>query len=55
MIKSKGYAAENPSSGLKPFDFERYEPGPHEIQIEILYCGVCHTDLHYIKNEWKKH
>jgi len=35
-----------------PFTFERREPGPHDVQIEILYCGVCHSDLHQARNEW---
>ena len=35
-----------------PFSFERREPGPKDIQIEILYCGVCHSDLHRARNEW---
>jgi uncharacterized zinc-type alcohol dehydrogenase-like protein len=52
MIQSKGYAAQNPQADLAPWDFERREVGPHDVQIEILYCGVCHTDLHQIRNDW---
>ena len=52
MIQSKGYAAQNPETDLAPWSFERREPGPHDVQIEILFCGVCHSDLHQIKNEW---
>lgn len=52
MIQSKGYAAENAEKNLAPWNFERREVGPHDVQIEIQYCGVCHSDLHQIRNEW---
>lgn len=52
MIQAKGYAAQSPTDDLAPWDFERREVGPHDVQIEILYCGVCHSDLHQIKNDW---
>ena len=51
-IKTKGYAAQNPDSPLAPFAFERRTPGARDIHFEILYCGVCHSDLHQIRNEW---
>jgi len=53
MIKAIGYANHSPHGKLKPFEFERNEPKANEIQIEIQYCGVCHSDLHQAKNEWK--
>ena len=53
MIKSLGYAAQSASTPLGLFTFERRELGPHDVQIEILYCGVCHSDLHTVANEWK--
>ena len=52
MTKTRGYAAQSATSPLTPFDFERREPGPHDVQIEILYCGICHTDLHQARNHW---
>ena len=52
MIQSKGYAAQTPDTDLAAWDFERREVGAHDVQIEILFCGVCHSDLHQIKNEW---
>ncbi len=52
MIQSKGYAAQNAETDLAPWKFERREPGPHDVVIDILYCGVCHSDLHAIKNDW---
>lgn len=53
MIDSIGYAAKTRRSKLAPHRFERREPGPKDVQIEILYCGVCHSDLHQVRNEWK--
>jgi uncharacterized zinc-type alcohol dehydrogenase-like protein len=52
MPSSHGYAALDAQSPLAPFGFTRREPGPTEIAIEILYCGVCHSDLHMARNEW---
>ncbi|BDU78491.1 NAD(P)-dependent alcohol dehydrogenase [Mesoterricola sediminis] len=53
MIQAKGYAAHDPASDLVPFTFERREPGPHDVQIEVLYCGICHSDLHQARNDWR--
>lgn len=52
MIQAKGYAAQSAETDLAQWDFERRELGPHDVLIEIAYCGVCHTDLHQLKNEW---
>jgi uncharacterized zinc-type alcohol dehydrogenase-like protein len=52
MPSSKGYAALNAQSPLAPFSFTRREPGPTDITVDILYCGVCHSDLHQSRNEW---
>ncbi len=52
MIQAKAYAAQDSQTDLAPWDFERREVGPHDVQIEILFCGVCHSDLHQIKNDW---
>jgi len=52
MIQAKGYAAQTPETDLAPWNFERREPGEHDVQFDILYCGVCHSDLHQIKNDW---
>jgi len=51
--KTLGYGAESAQSPLAPFSFARREPLPQDVQIEILYCGVCHSDLHTVRNEWK--
>ena len=53
MIRTKSYAAQSASTPLAPFDIERRDPGPGDVQIQILYCGVCHSDLHTARNEWK--
>lgn len=52
MTEVQGYAATNGDSPLAPFRFERRAPGPQDVQIDILYCGVCHSDLHTARNEW---
>nr|MBA4140366.1 alcohol dehydrogenase catalytic domain-containing protein [Segetibacter sp.] len=52
MIATKGYAAQNSTSPLAPFSFGRRDPGPHDVVIDIQYCGVCHTDIHFINNDW---
>jgi uncharacterized zinc-type alcohol dehydrogenase-like protein len=51
--KTVGYAATSARSPLAPFSFARREPLPQDVQIEILYCGVCHSDLHTVRNEWQ--
>jgi uncharacterized zinc-type alcohol dehydrogenase-like protein len=51
-LQVKGYAATNDTGTLKPFNFERREPGGHDILIDIAYCGICHTDIHQVRNEW---
>ena len=53
MLKTSGYAAYDAQSPLAPFSFERREPKDDDVQIEILYCGVCHSDLHQVRNEWE--
>ena len=52
MLETRGYATQGPKALLKPFKFKRREPGSHDILIEILYCGICHSDIHQARNEW---
>ncbi len=52
MPASKGYAALDAQSPLAPYNFTRREPGSSEIAVDILYCGVCHSDLHMVRSEW---
>jgi uncharacterized zinc-type alcohol dehydrogenase-like protein len=52
MIQTKGYAAYSPETPLKHFDFERRSVGTHDVLIQIMYCGVCHSDIHTARNEW---
>jgi alcohol dehydrogenase (NADP+) len=52
MIASKGYAALNATTPLAPFQFQRRVPGPFDVHFEILYCGVCHSDIHQARDEW---
>lgn len=51
--KIQAYAAQSEKSKLAPFSIERRELGPHDIQIDIMYCGICHSDIHSVRNEWK--
>ncbi|KAG6571366.1 putative mannitol dehydrogenase, partial [Cucurbita argyrosperma subsp. sororia] len=50
--KAFGWAARDPSGLLSPFHFSRRENGDDDVSIKILYCGVCHSDLHMLKNDW---
>jgi uncharacterized zinc-type alcohol dehydrogenase-like protein len=52
MLRSIGYGATDANAPLSALRFERRDPGPRDVQIEILYCGVCHSDLHTVRNEW---
>mgnify|MGYP001551591153 CR=1 FL=1 len=52
MPATKAYATMDAKSPLGPYEITRRDPGPAEINIEILYCGVCHSDLHMVRNEW---
>ncbi len=52
MTQAIGYAAKHSFSRLKPMTFERDEPKANEVAIEVLFCGVCHSDIHQVKNEW---
>ena len=52
MLQAQGYATKSPESKFEPFDFERRDVGAHDILIEILYCGICHSDIHQARDEW---
>ncbi|MEP6729830.1 MAG: alcohol dehydrogenase catalytic domain-containing protein, partial [bacterium] len=52
MTQTIGYAAPSADAPFGPFVFERREPGPHDVRIDILFCGVCHSDLHTARGEW---
>jgi uncharacterized zinc-type alcohol dehydrogenase-like protein len=52
-ISARGYAAPSATGPLAPFTFTRRAPRPQDVQLEILYCGVCHSDLHQARDEWK--
>ncbi|WP_157722984.1 alcohol dehydrogenase catalytic domain-containing protein, partial [Stenotrophomonas pictorum] len=51
-MKTHGYAAYDPTSPLAPFTFERRALRSNDVAMEILYCGVCHSDLHTARNDW---
>ena len=52
MLKAVGYAARHSFSNLKRFEFERAPARSNEVELKVLYCGVCHSDIHQVKNEW---
>ena len=49
---ARAYTATSPTSQMSPFTLKRRAPGPQDVQIDILFCGVCHSDLHQVRNEW---
>jgi len=51
-LKTKGYAAAKAKSPLSPFSFERREPRENDVLIDIKYCGICHSDIHQVRDEW---
>ncbi len=53
MHQVKGYATHSAKEALAPFSFQRREVGTKDVQIEILFCGVCHSDLHQARNDWQ--
>ena len=52
MFKTRGYAVHDALSPLVPFEFDRRDTGPGDVRIAILYCGICHSDLHQARNHW---
>jgi uncharacterized zinc-type alcohol dehydrogenase-like protein len=52
VIKTRGYAATSPSAPLAPFEFDRRDLGAHDVQIEIGFAGICHSDIHQVRQEW---
>jgi alcohol dehydrogenase (NADP+) len=51
-VETIGYAAEQPTTPLAPFRFARRATGPRDVRIDVLYCGVCHSDIHQSRDEW---
>src|SRR4051794_31404536 len=54
MVSTKAYAASSPTSALEATAIQRRKPTEQDVQIEILFCGVCHSDLHTARNEWSE-
>jgi uncharacterized zinc-type alcohol dehydrogenase-like protein len=52
MYKTKAYSAASATSGLAHTSIPRRDPTPHDVQLEILFCGICHSDVHQVRNEW---
>jgi alcohol dehydrogenase (NADP+) len=52
MIPARGYAAQQAKGPLTLYSFERRDPSDYDVVIDIQYCGICHTDIHQVRNEW---
>ena len=52
MPTVKAYAAQTKASPIAPFEIRRREVGPHDVLIDIAYCGICHSDIHQVRDEW---
>src|SRR5713226_7562632 len=52
MLEAHGYAAAEARARLAPFRFQRRDALAHDVVLELLYCGICHSDLHYVNNDW---
>jgi alcohol dehydrogenase (NADP+) len=53
LYEARAYAAQSPTSKMAPLTIRRRAPRPQDVQIDILYCGVCHSDLHQVRNQWQ--
>ena len=51
-INILGYAAPSAKAELAPYEFERRDIRADDVVIEILYCGICHSDVHHVNNDW---
>src|SRR5574342_487962 len=54
MYKTKAYSAASATSPLAFTNIQRRDPTEHDVQLEILFCGICHTDVHFVRNEWRE-
>ncbi len=52
MYNAKAYSASSATSPLAPTTIARRDRTDHDVQVEILFCGICHSDLHHVRNEW---
>ncbi|MGE0448796.1 MAG: NAD(P)-dependent alcohol dehydrogenase [Vicinamibacterales bacterium] len=53
-MKTRGYAARSPATPLTPFEFDRRPPGDRDVHVRIDFCGICHSDIHVARNEWRR-
>src|SRR5436190_14939008 len=53
-FEARAYAALDARSPLAPAVIRRRDPGPDDVQLEVLFCGVCHSDLHQVRDEWQR-
>src|SRR6266571_2244440 len=50
--RTPAYGAREAKAPVAPMTIERRDPGPHDVEMEILYCGICHSDVHQVKDDW---
>jgi uncharacterized zinc-type alcohol dehydrogenase-like protein len=55
MSQARGFAAQTANAPLAPYSFQRRELRDHDVLIDIRYCGVCHSDIHQVRNEWSEY
>src|SRR5687768_10296000 len=53
-ISSHAYGATAATAPLKPLDIQRRSVGPHDVLLDVLYCGICHSDIHQVRDEWNE-
>jgi uncharacterized zinc-type alcohol dehydrogenase-like protein len=51
-MSTKGYAAATPKAALAPYSFQRRAPRDQDVSIDIKFCGICHSDIHQVRDEW---
>ncbi|MGI9134207.1 MAG: alcohol dehydrogenase catalytic domain-containing protein, partial [Rhodoferax sp.] len=54
MLSTKAYGAQSATAPIAPMDISRRVPGPHDVLFDILYCGVCHTDIHMSRGQFPR-
>ncbi len=52
VIEAHGRAAMEAEGRLEPFEFQRRDPRSNDVTLEVLHCGICHSDIHYVNNDW---
>lgn len=54
MLPTKAYGAQSAAAPIAPLEISRRDPGPHDVLFDVLFCGVCHTDIHMSRGEFPR-